>query len=655
MRNKRIWRILTSFIFILCLLLALSSCTKTYTVTFDSNGGSAVESQKIEEGGYATEPTAPLREGFTFLGWYHDNDKWDFSHYVVNENTTLKAKWQENYTVTFDSNGGSAVESQTRLSGSLVSRPTSPTREGYTFMGWYYGEDEWNFEETPLESNITLVAVWTINRHVTFDSNGSELIIDSLTLLDGSLIPTPPSPTLSGHSFLGWYFGDELWDFSSRKVTEDITLVAKWAVGRLVTFNSNGGESVPSVIVVDGSKLTAPPEPSYPDYSFLGWYHGDVLWDFDNNVVSSDIILTARWKGNFYTVTFNTNGAPAIPSQKVSIGACATEPPIPEKEGHIFLGWYLDETPWNFSVNKVPANIVLTAKWIASISVTFDSDGGSPVDAQGLMSGASASLPPNPIKDGFIFDGWYLGDSATAWDFSTLIYESITLKARWTPIYTVTFNSDGGTSADIQFIVAGQHAVKPQNPQKGNYVFKYWAYEGREWNFETDTVQSNITLTAVYYAPVYISFNTGCDTLIPSQEIPYGATASLPEVSLTKNHHVFKCWTYSGAEWNFSTPVYQNIELVASWEFIGAVITLDTNGGVPMEAKIVDKGEKIGNNLIGFPTRAGYSFEGWYIKGTNIKLTAASEYTVTEDIVLVARWVEGNGMGGGTMGGDQPF
>ncbi len=637
------------------MLLALTSCKETYTVTFDSNGGSAVESQEVTSGEYVVEPAAPIREGYTFLGWYHNKDKWDFTHYVVTANTTLKAMWQENYTVTFDSAGGSAVESQTRLSGSLVSRPTPPTREGYTFLGWYYEDKEWNFEETPLEANITLVANWIINRNVTFDSNGAELVVSTVTLLDGSLIPTPPSPTLAGHSFLGWYLGDVLWDFSSQKVTEDITLVAKWAVGRLVTFNSNGGESVPSVIVVDGSKLQAPAVPNYPDYTFLGWYLGDVLWDFENNVVSSDIILTARWKSNYYTVTFNTDGAPAIPSQKVTIGAYATEPPVPEMEGYIFLGWYLGEMPWNFLMNKVPANIVLTAKWIESLTVTFDSDGGSPVTTQSLMSGASASLPANPTKDGFIFAGWYLEGSDTAWDFSTIVNENITLKAKWTPIYTVAFNSEGGTSIDIQFIVAGQHVTCPANPTKGKFVFRYWAYNGREWNFETDTVEGNMTLTAIYYSPVYISFNTGCDTVIERQELSYGARISLPTASLSKPHYVFNSWTYMGTEWNFETPVYENIELTASWEFIGAIITLDTNGGIAMEAKIVDKGDKIGNNFIGFPRRDGYTFDGWYIQGTNIKLTAQNTYTVTEDIVLVAHWIQGNGMGGGIMGGDQPF
>ncbi|MBU1107645.1 MAG: InlB B-repeat-containing protein, partial [Candidatus Riflebacteria bacterium] len=116
----------------------------TYTVTFDSQSGSAVTAQTVESGAKATEPTAPTRTGFTFAGWYKEavcTNLWDFGADTITANTTVYAKWISaavtTYTVTFDSQSGSAVTAQTVESGAKATEPTAPTRTGFTFAGWY--------------------------------------------------------------------------------------------------------------------------------------------------------------------------------------------------------------------------------------------------------------------------------------------------------------------------------------------------------------------------------------------------------------------------------------------------------------------------------------------------------------------------------------
>ncbi|MBE7089451.1 MAG: hypothetical protein E7362_01445 [Clostridiales bacterium] len=144
-----------------------------YTVTFDSNGGTAVASQTVQKGGVATTPTAPTRSAdanytYTFAGWQLNGVDYNFST-PVNGNITLVAKWTStpivvNYTVTFDSNGGTAVSSQTVQKGGVATTPTAPTKAAdanytYAFNGWQLNGVDYDFS-TPVNGNITLTAKW---------------------------------------------------------------------------------------------------------------------------------------------------------------------------------------------------------------------------------------------------------------------------------------------------------------------------------------------------------------------------------------------------------------------------------------------------------------------------------------------------------------
>ncbi len=205
-----------------------------YTVTFNSNGGSAVASQTVESGKTATQPANPTRSGYTFNGWYNGSTKFNFSTSITS-NLTLTANWTANptvtkYTVTFNSNGGSAVASQTVESGKTATQPANPTRSGYTFNGWYNGSTKFNFS-TPITSNLTLTANWTANPTVTkytvtFNSNGGSAVA-SQTVESGKTATQPANPTKSGYTFNGWYNGSTKFNFST-KITSNLTLTANW-------------------------------------------------------------------------------------------------------------------------------------------------------------------------------------------------------------------------------------------------------------------------------------------------------------------------------------------------------------------------------------------------------------------------------------------
>ena len=133
------------------------------------------------------------------------------------------------YTVTFQSEGGSEVASQIRAN-TPADQPADPTKEGYTFIGWYNGESEWNFE-TPVTADLTLTAKWQINRYtITFDTaGGSE--VPSITQDYGTAITPPAAPTRTGYTFAGW---DKT--IPATMPAGDMTITARWTENRVIVI-----------------------------------------------------------------------------------------------------------------------------------------------------------------------------------------------------------------------------------------------------------------------------------------------------------------------------------------------------------------------------------------------------------------------------------
>jgi uncharacterized repeat protein (TIGR02543 family) len=211
-----------------------------YTVSFDENGGTAVDDQSVYDDEYAEEPDPdPTRFMYTFDGWYTNEiytTPWNFATMQITGNTTIYAKWVLQKVVTFDSNGGTAVDTQYIDDGELATEPPDPTRTGYDFDAWYEDDitflDEWDFGSDTVTSDITLYAKWTIHVWtVTWDSNDGTPIVPSNVEYD-ALITKPANPTRLGYGFVGWYADEELtdeWRWNvDRMPDESITLYAKW-------------------------------------------------------------------------------------------------------------------------------------------------------------------------------------------------------------------------------------------------------------------------------------------------------------------------------------------------------------------------------------------------------------------------------------------
>ena len=154
-------------------LAVLMGCNQRYTVTFDSNGGTAIDSVTVNKGDLVSEPTYPTKEGYTFDGWYDGNEKWVFIDDKVMNDIILVAKWNLNeYLITFNSDGGSDVPAVNVKRGDTIVEPVPPIKEGYTFDGWYKEDNIWDFENK-VYSDLTLISKWSLNTYtITIDTDG---------------------------------------------------------------------------------------------------------------------------------------------------------------------------------------------------------------------------------------------------------------------------------------------------------------------------------------------------------------------------------------------------------------------------------------------------------------------------------------------------
>lgn len=250
-----------------------------------------------------TLPETPVKEGYTFVGWYLDEALTQpYNNEPIYEDTALYAKFKINtYTVTFDSNGGSAVATQT-INWNTVANLTDPVKEGYTFMGWLLGGVAYN--NAPVKSNIKLTAKWQINTHtVTFFSAGGSAVAPQT--INWGTIPTLSTPVKEGHTFVGWYVGET--QYIATAIKSNLALTAKWEINKYtITFDSVGGSLVDSQTIDWNTSVLLNDDPIRAGHIFKGWYIGDVK--YANAPIVSDTTLIAKWEIMRFTVTFIVDG-----------------------------------------------------------------------------------------------------------------------------------------------------------------------------------------------------------------------------------------------------------------------------------------------------------------------------------------------------------
>ena len=389
----------------------------TYTVTLHTNGGT-INSGNVTEYTYgvgATLPTDVTRTGYTFKGWY-DNENLTGSPVTAISNTETGnkeywAKWEINqYTITFDTAGGSTVASITQDYGTAITAPADPTREGYTFIGW----DKAIPTTMPAE-NMTITAKWVVNQYtITFDTAGGSAVA-SITQDYGTAIAAPADPTREGYTFIGW---DKA--IPTTMPAENMTITAKWKVNQYtITFDTNGGSEITPITQDYGTAITAPANPTREGYTFTGWDKA-----IPTTMPAENMIITAKWKVNQYTITFDTAGGSTVASITQDYGTAITAPADPTKEGYTFIGW--DKA---IPATMPAENMTVTAQWeINQYTITFDTAGGSEIAPITQDYGTAITTPADPTREGYTFIGW---DTEIP---TTMPAENMTVTAQWKDI-----------------------------------------------------------------------------------------------------------------------------------------------------------------------------------------------------------------------------
>ena len=377
--------------------------TNKYTITFDTNGGSEIAPITQDYGTEITAPDNPTRKGYTFKGW----DK-EIPETMPAENITVKAQWEINqYTITFDTNGGSEIAPITQDYGTEITAPDNPTRKGYTFKGW-----DKEIPETMPAENITVKAQWEINQYtITFDTNGGSEIAP-ITQDYGTEITAPDNPTRKGYTFKGW---DK--EIPETMPAENMTVKAQWEINQYtIAFDTNGGSEIAPITQGYGTEITAPDNPTRKGYTFKGWDK-----EIPETMPAENMTVKAQWKINQYKITFDTNGGSEIAPITQDYGTEITAPDNPTRKGYTFKGWD-KEIP-----ETMPAeNMTVKARWeINQYTIAFDTNGGSDIAPITQDYGTEITAPDNPTRKGYTFKGW---DKEIP---ETMPAENITITARW--------------------------------------------------------------------------------------------------------------------------------------------------------------------------------------------------------------------------------
>ncbi|EDN9479170.1 LPXTG cell wall anchor domain-containing protein [Listeria monocytogenes] len=269
------------------------------------------------------------------------------------------------YNVTFNIDGNTS-EVKTVTEEDLIPEPTNPTKQGYTFDGWYDAETggtKWDFTTGQMPANdLMLYAHFSVNSYqVNFDIDGA--VMNEAVVYD-TLLNEPTAPTKQGYTFDGWYdaeTGGNKWDFKTMKMpANDVTLYAHFTVSSYqVNFDIDG--AVTNEAIVYDALLNEPATPTKQGYTFDGWYDAETggnKWDFKTmKMPANDVTLYAHFTINNYQANFDIDGA--VTNETITYDTLLNEPTAPTKQSFLFDGWYDAEvggTKWDFNTMKMPAN-----------------------------------------------------------------------------------------------------------------------------------------------------------------------------------------------------------------------------------------------------------------------------------------------------------
>lgn len=576
------------------------------------------------------------------------------------------------YTVTFDSRGGSSVASQTINRGSKVTEPAAPTKDDYIFNGWYKDSEcnyLWEFDEDVVTGNVTLYAKWAAKTiyTVTFDSKGGSSVVAQT--IEYNQKATRPVPTRDGFIFVGWYTEDTLqneFDFVNTGITKNITLYAKWIERSTdpekvkVIFNSKDGSFVPDALVTVGSKVEKPADPIREHYKFLGWFKdtgGDLRYafDFDTEIITVGITIYAKWELEEYVVSFNGT---SLSPQIVPVGGKIVKPtPDPVKANHTFAGWYEDAEftrLCNFDtvLNASTPNVTIYAKFEEKLPTNQDNTIKFPFND--FHNIAKNNLNTESKTDKELSISQFVVEAGVKTEAAILNTQgkSVTFTVNGTISNGFVLTGTGASSGKTVTVTLEQGNTVLGTWEVGYQATKTITVEGLDKGTYTIKTTGSIRTTAFTLkeinvpVEVVVHFDTKNGSTVP--DVIANKWGKLTEPTApTKDGYNFVGWYIDSSlqnAYDFNSKVLEEMTLYAKWEEKPVdpslpvyTISYNPQGGSDIPDKKVNEGSKVAAPED--PVREGYTFAGWYDDDSYI---TKHDFTqpVTQNFTLHARWIE---------------
>ncbi len=644
-------------------------------VTFDAGEGTLPDgtASKVTVNASKTLPSMPkaTREGYVFDGWYTGDTKVTSTTEFTSD-TTVVAHWTERSAVDTakyrmvlymsqegsDSSDLSIVDIDLArflddATETAINEPAQPSREGYTFGGWYkdaacsddqkfnFSTDTVAYSET--DEDFQLYAKWTANTYTVtlkdaddnveyeYDvSYGSYRTYEDL--LKNGIVRNPTREDWTGLEFAGWTLNGQLYDFTT-PVTGNITLTPSWKTKtHTVTYETSDDEGA----------------------------------DEASGQAALVSLMTLADDGG----TAAQDSSSDTGTTKVQVADKDTAPEFePTRKGYRFDGWYIDKgrtEVYDFT-KTVTGDFTLYAKWVKTATIAFDTGEGAESVASltvDVGSTVKSSELPLAVRENYRFHGWLTGsaEDGTAVASEFTVDDDTTLYAHWVGntvfVYLHGIYGDNEISYDMKNygdVLEGiQVNTDHADPVRAGYTFGGWFTDEdctEEYKFGKDALTGDLDLYAKWVPEsCTVKFVDSLDgSELGGEVVSGGEVAGEPEASM-RSGYVLKGWFMDAAcsqAWDFSEPVTSDMTLYVGWAE-AVTVTLDTNGGeLPdgVTSLAVEKGAPVGNlpvprrGVTGEGTASaddGYVFAGWYTKDGQ-KVNADTKFA--EDTVLTAYWV----------------
>ena len=568
----------------------------TYTIDFNTNGGLPTLSSidyTIESDSFTLQEITKV--GYTFDGWYNGETKVTEITTGTYGNMTLVAKWTADlYTISYDLadgiNNPENPTSYTIESGLITLK--DPTRVGYTFVGWYNGEQLVTTIDSNTLENISLTAKWTVNSYkLTFDVDGN---LTEKTFKYGESVTAIENPTKVGHTFTGWSK-----EIPATMPAEDLTVKATWTVNSYkLTFDVDG--NLTEKIFKYGETVVAIENPTKVGHTFTGWSE-----ELPVKMPANDITVEATWTVNSYKLTFDVDGN--LTEKTFKYGESVTAIENPTKVGYTFAGWspVLPET--------MPAeDLTVKATWtVNSYDITYDFAGGEFKNVDYL----NTPLHKFAITDYLTYQSGTGAEIALMKTTPGIYWVYILLKnTNNDGLYEIVqiANGNANVTAEYDYVIAWHDGLTDTSAKSilqkmlassSSYIGGYVKLSNVPSN---KTADCNITAEVYKASDIVIN-----DPLKTSYTIEDSVELPTP----SKTGYVFDGWYVNGTKLeNIALGSTGNLVLKAQWKVMVYNISLNPDGG---KAKYATWDEFVADFLKDFCT---------YVWNNPTKITSAADF-----------------------------